>query len=233
MELATYSNIKTKLYNDLDLYDEDFITEAEFLGILNEGIDTIESVIHNLGLQAKYFLNTDTLSLVSGTADYSFPSDIYATKFVKVIYVNGEKKYEISRIRDLSDTQLFTTGEDYQYLILNLTAGYSQRIYPTPAESGAYVKRFYIRNVRKLTTSTASTNTCELPECVNFLYQFARVKIWEKEGSPLLTDGKADLKTLHDLMVSDLQEMVPDEDNKIHPDLDFYTDGSMSGLGGY
>src|SRR3990167_5442089 len=176
MELLTYSSIKTKLYDDLDLYDEDFFTEAEFLGLLNEGINDAEAVIHTLGLQARYFKNTDTLTLTSGTADYSLPSDIYANKLIGVYYINGSKKYPIDRLREqdrVLDYDSTTTG-DYYYDILNLTAGVKQRFYPTPAESGAYIQRYYIRNVRALTTSTASTNTCELPECINFLFSHVK-----------------------------------------------------------
>lgn len=224
MNLVTYSSIKTKLYNDLDLYDEDFISEAEFLGYINEAMDDGESVIHNLGLESRYFLNTDTLTLVSGTADYSMPSDIYANKMVKVLYVNGSKSYEVTRVRELNEIPLFGTGEDYKYLILNLTAGISMRLFPTPTESGAYISRYYIRNMRALTTSTSASNTCEIPEAINFIYQHVKVRVYEKEGNPNLEKAISDLKIQHDLMVQNLQEMVPDGDNKIPIDSDFYYD---------
>lgn len=224
MELTTYSNIKTKLYNDLDLWDEDFTSETEFLGYLNEAIDDCESVIHNLGLEAKYFLQTDSMSLVSGTSDYDPPTDIYASKIVKMHYVNGSKKYEIQRIRDLNEIPWVQAGEDYRYVIYNLTAGVKFRLYPTPAESGSYVTRYYIRNVRKLTTSTGSDNTCEIPEAINFIYAHVKVKIYEKEGNPLLPEAQNNLKLQHDLMVQNLQEMTQDGNNAILPDLSFYED---------
>lgn len=228
MELVTYSAIKTKLYDDLDLYDEDFITESEFLGLLNEGINDAESIIHNLGLEARYFKTTDTLTLVSGTADYSMPSDVYANKLYRVFYINGSQKYRVDRIRNMDEVLDFdgTQGGGYKYDILNLTAGVKQRFYPTPAESGAYIQRYYIRNIRALTTSTASTNTCELPECVNFLYAHVRMRVYQKEGNPLLAKAMDDLKLQHDLMVQNLQEMVPDENNQIIPDVSFYEDAS-------
>lgn len=224
MELMTYSAIKEKLYNDLDLSDEDFITETEFLGYLNEAIDDCESIIHNLGLEAKYFLNTDTLSLVSGTSDYDPPSDIFANKIVKQFYINGSKKYEIFRVRDIAEVPWIQAGEDYKYMILNLTGGIKHRFYPTPAESGAYIQRYYIRNVRKLTTSTASTNTCEIPESINFIFAHTKFRVYEKEGNPNLAEAGENLKLQHDLMVQNLQEFTQDNNTQIQPDMTFYDD---------
>lgn len=231
MDLPTYSSIKTKLENDLDLIDEDFITETELLGYINEAIDDCESIIHNLGLEAKYFLTTDTLTLVSGTSDYSMPSDIYANKIVKVFYNNAGKIYEIPRIRDLAVVPHIQSGEDYQYQILNLTAGIKMRLLPTPAESGAYVQRYYIRNVRALTTSTASTNTCEVPESVNFIYAHVKCRVGEKEGNPSLPEWKAGLLQQHDLMVQNLQEFTQDNNNQIPLDMGFYEDSYLEGWG--
>lgn len=228
MDLVTYSSIKTKLYNDLDLYDEDFISEAEFLGYLNEAMDDCEAVIHTLGLESRYFLNTDTLTLVNGTADYALPSDIYANKLVKMFYINGSTKYEIFRIRNLNEIPFVQTGEDYRYLILNLTTGVKMRLYPTPAESGAYIQRYYMRNMRALTTSTSASNTCEVPECINFIYAHTKMRVFQKEGNPNLPKSEQDLKIQHDLMVQTLQEMVPDENNIIEPDVSFYTDSETT-----
>lgn len=224
MELSTYSAIKTKLYNDLDLTDEDFITEAEFLGYVNEAMDDCEAIIHNLGLEAKYFKTTDTLTLVSGTADYAMPSDIYANKMVGMYYINGTKRYRIDRSRNQDSILYDATGSNYEYDIFNLTAGVKIRLYPTPAESGAYVQRYYIRNVRKLTTSSEASNTCEIPESVNFIFAHVKVRVYEKEGNPNLAGASENLRLQHDLMVQNLQEMTQDGNNIINPDLSYYSD---------
>lgn len=234
MELATYSAIKQKLYDDLDLHDEDFITEAEFLGYLNEGIDDIESIIHNLGLEARYFKTNDTLTLSSGTSDYDPPTDIYGSKYIGLYYINGSKKYKVFRRRNQDDILLDTTGADYEYDIFNLTAGIKLRFYPTPAEAGSYIHRYYIRNIRKLTTSTAGTNTCELPESINFLYAHTRVKVEQKENKGMASpDALATLKVQRDLMVEGLQEMTQENQNTIIPDLSFYEDMSLDYQGGF
>lgn len=234
MNLPTYSQIKQKIENDLDLIDEDFVSETELLGYMNEAIDDAETLIHTLGLESRYFLTMDTLTLVSGTSDYSMPSDIYANKLVKVQYINGSKKYDVVRIRDLSEIPNVQSGDDYRYIVFNFTAGVKKRIYPTPLESGAYINRYYIRNVRSLTSSTDASNTCELPECINFLYSHVKMRVAEKERiAENVQKAMADVKVQYELMAQTLQEMIPDGDNSIIPDMSFYEDMYFNFGGNY
>lgn len=227
MQLQTYSELKTKIENDLDLIDEDFVTETELLGYMNEALKDAESIIHTIGLDSHYFKTNDTLTLVNGTSDYDMPSDIFANKLIGVYYINGSKKYRVDRRRNQDDILTDVTGADYQYDIFNTSSGVKMRLYPTPAESGAYIQRYYIRAARKLTTSTAASNTCEIPECVNFLIQHCKTRIYEKEGNPNVTKAMADLRNLYDLMVQTLQEMVPDGNNEIVGDFRFYNDMNL------
>jgi len=93
MELLTYSNIKEKIENDLDLIDEDFISETELLGYMNEALADAQAVIHTLGLEATYFLKNDTINLVGGTSDYAYPSDIYAMKIRKMLRMFSKENF--------------------------------------------------------------------------------------------------------------------------------------------
>lgn len=228
MQLMTYSDIKTKLQNDLDVQDLDFINgETELLGYINEALRDAEALVHTLGLEADYFLIPATITLVSGTSDYVLPADIFASKIKAMFYINGNTKYEIYRVRDLRETPYFQTGDDYKYQLITTTGTANNmrvRFYPTPAESGAYVTVWYIRNVTTMTTSTAATNVCELPESVNFLLAHCKVRIYEKMGNPNLPEALAVLQTQKQLMVETLQEMVPDQDTLVKPDLSFYED---------
>lgn len=228
MILSTYSDIKTKLQNDLDVQDLDFINgETELLGYINEAINDAESLIHTLGLHAKYFLAQANLSFVSGTTDYVLPSDIFASKIVQVFYINGQIKYEVFRVRDLRETPYFQAGDDYRYLLLTTTGtanNMRMRFYPTPAENGSYIQIFYIRNVTPMTTSTAATNVCEIPEAVNFIFAHCRYRIYEKMGNPNIVEAKEQLGAQRQLMVDTLQEQVPDENTLVEPDMSFYED---------
>lgn len=228
MQLKTYSDIKTKLQNDLDVEDLDFINgETELLGYINEAIDDAESIIHTLGLDSYYFLSQSTITLASGTADYALPSDIYGNKIRKLFYINGNTKYEIHRVRDLREVPFFQSGDDYKYILLTTTGTANNarvRFFPTPAESGAYVQIWYIRNMAAMTTSTASTNVCEVPECVNFIFQHVKARVYEKMGNPTLQLAVQLVEAQKNLMIETLREMVPDENTVVEPDMSAYED---------
>jgi hypothetical protein len=148
MELKTYSQIKEKIENDLDLIDENFISETELLGYMNEAIDDAEAVIHTLGLEAAYFLTNSAITLASGTSDYAYPSDIYAMKIKKMFYVNGANKYIVERVRDVSIVQDFNAGDNYMYLPVNVTAGARLRFFSDTCRIGL-LYRFVVYPKRK------------------------------------------------------------------------------------
>lgn len=231
MILSTYSDLKTKLQNDLDIQDLDFINgDAELLGYINEALNDAEAIIHNLGLESNYFLVQDTMTLANGTSDYALPTSIYASKIKKMFYINGQTKYEIFRVRDLNETPYFQSGDDYRYLLLTAAAGTSAnnmrvRFYPTPAESGAYIQIWYLRNVTVMTSSTTdATNVCEIPEAVNYVYAQVKVRVYEKMGNPNLDLALKVFAEQKQLMIETLQEQVPDEDTTVRPDMSFYED---------
>jgi hypothetical protein len=45
----TYAELKSYLQKELDLEDETFITDDEFLSYFNEAVDMVEAAIHNSG----------------------------------------------------------------------------------------------------------------------------------------------------------------------------------------
>lgn len=231
MILSTYSDLKTKLQNDLDVQDQDFVNgDTELLGYINEALNDAEAIIHNLGLECNYFLVQDTLTLVNAQSDYTLPASIYASKIKKMFYINGNTKYEIFRVRDITETPYFQPGDDYRYLPLTVAAGTSAnnmrlRFYPVPAESGAYIQIWYLRNVTVMTSSTTdATNVCEIPECVNYVYQHVKLRIYEKMGNPNLDLALKAFAEQKQLMIETLQEMVPDENTLVRPDMSFYED---------
>lgn len=237
MELFTYTDLAQKLQNDLDCEDLDFLNGSEeLLGYINEAIDDAESIVHTLGLDSHYFLSQSTITLASGTADYSLPSNIFANKIKRMFYINGNKKYEIFRVRDIRETPYFQTGDDYKYLPITTTGTANNmriRFYPTPAESGAYVQIWYIRNVAEMTTADTSTNVCEIPESQNLVMQHCKMRIYEKMGHPNLMAAVEMLKAQKELMIETLREMVPDENTIVEPDLSFYEDQYLDLRRGY
>jgi hypothetical protein len=228
MKYWTYDEIKTKVEKDLDLEDESFITDTEMRGYANEAVDEAEAEIH--GLYEDYFLSRETLSLVSGEEAYALPGAIYAHKIRKMIYKNGTRVVPITRIKDwrkfeayaLELTNSPNANTEYYWFLDNTTPTEPKIILaPTPAESGAFVTLWYIRNATRF---EGDTDKCDIPEFVNFVMQFMKVRCYEKERNPNLGLAVAALEQQRKLMKETLASMVPDAENDIEPDFSSYED---------
>lgn len=223
MVLSTLDDIKTRLKNDCDIYDEDFIElSVELLGLINSAIDDVEAIIHNL--YEDYFLVRSTISLVSGTQSYSLPSDIYANKVRSLIYNDGTaKRYIVNKIQRFIEAELIQTNEDYRYLMSNdSVSGAQLMLFPTPAETNTNLKVWYIRNAKRL---SSASDSCDIPEFINFIYAHVKWQVARK-GKDLIDLGLAekDLAVQRQLLVDTLTDMVPDEGNFVYKDFSFYLD---------
>lgn len=225
----TYTELKNKVVNDLDLANETEISAQEWLDYFNEAIDEAEAEIHNAGVEAEYFLDSATISLVSGTSSYALPSTIYATKIKEMVYNNGTDIFTIHRVRgqnrftQLAEIDTFESGGSpfYQYILTN-ASGVGPRIRLTPAvqETAANViTLWFIRNAKQLTTGS---DVLDIPEFANFIISYVKCRILQKDGDARIEVEAAALSQQRTLMVDTLAEMVPDEDNTIPPDLSHY-----------
>jgi hypothetical protein len=224
----TWAQIKTKVKQDLDLEDEVFVTDTELMDYCNEAIDEAEAEIHTL--YEDYFLNKSAITLVQGTSDYALPSDIYAHKIRRIIYQNGATIYTIDRLKDWKKfeqkavTDYYPGTNCYSYLILNAAAGTPKiSLVPTAQESGAYVTMWYIRNATRM---TADASICDIPEFINFIFQYIKVRVYQKEMNPNAQTAVAILQQQRELMQSTLGTMVPDADNTIEMDLSHYEESN-------
>lgn len=226
-EYWTWSAIKAKIERDLDLEGESFITEPEMLGYANEAIDEVERQIHMLC--EDYFLTRATITLAAGTEEYALPTDIYAMKLRAAIYRNGSSVWKIERLRDWFkfehyETEQTGTGSDVQYVyfVTNSTPGSPKLLLaPTPNESGPYVKLWYIRNANSLTTDAS---ICDIPEAVNYIMQYIKVRCYEKDMSPMLQKAMVDLETEKQTTLAALSSQVADNSNLIEADTRLYDD---------
>lgn len=231
MEYKTLAQIRQKIKNDLDLNDEQFITSSELLAYINEAIDDVEADIHTI--YEDYFLTSAALPITSGTADYNMPSDIYANKIRGIVYSNGSRIYNVKRLQrhdqfeEMAFINQYISGtEDLQYKIVNSSAaaGVKIRFFPTPTETNASALTiWYIRNANTL---SADTDLCDIPEFTNYVYQFVKVRCYEKEIHPNLEQATVERERLKRLMQDTLRDMIPDADTEIEKDLSFYEDMS-------
>jgi hypothetical protein len=233
MPVWTLTNIKTKIEQDLDTEDELFVQDTELTGYINEAIREAEAEMKKLGVADEYFLSKMTFSIVNGTESYAMPTgasgEIYANKIKKMVYINGARRYPIKRLRGTTMIERYhdvnylpSSTEEYRYLILNdATAGTKIILAPTPMESVTNaVTIWYVRNAKEL---TAVGDICDIPEFINFIIQYVKKRVYEKEvGHPNLPIAMADLEKQRTLMIETLTDMVPDEDTELEQDQSFY-----------
>lgn len=224
----TYTELKTKVENDLDLVNEVSITSVEWLGYFNEAIDEAEAEIHKLGLEDEYFLDSAFLALVSGTSAYAMPTNIYANKIRGIVYQNGGEIYPVNRVRgqnkfsQIADIEYENNSQmAFQYFFSNPAAsGRRINILPTPTvTSSSIMKVWFIRNATRMTTGA---DVLDIPEFANFVLSFVKVRILQKEGDSRVELEAMNLAAQRKLMVDTLTEMVPDEENTIPADVSHY-----------
>ena len=237
MDYKSLSEIKNKIKRDLYLQDETFVEDTtlapELLDYINEAIDDVEAEIHTI--YEDYFLTVASVSLVSGTREYALPTDIYANKIRGVVYNNGSAIYPVRKIRGPSQFEELklieqynpgSTATEYGYILVNASAsgGVKMRLYPTPNETVSNaLEVWYIRNANQL---SADSDLCDVPEFVNYVIQFVKVRVYEKEMHPNLQQAMLERERLRKLMQETLADMIPDADTEITRDFGLYEDMS-------
>jgi hypothetical protein len=222
MASSTYAQLVTKTENDLDIADETFITPTELLGIFNEGVAMIQDEIHTL--YEDYYLTSYAVPLVTSTSEYAFPSTTYLQKLRGLVYNNGSQKYEVKKIRKLSETALVQDSDDYRFLIINdATTGVKLKLYPASRETSSSVMTlWFIRQVNKFEDDDS---VCDLPEAFEpVLLQYVRWRVHGKEGHPDTAQDLADLTAMKTKMVDTMKDRIVDEDTQLIMDMSFYDD---------
>jgi len=220
----TYAEIRAKIQQDLSLEDEVSIEPAELLGYVNEAIDEAEAEIH--GLYEDYFLTRNTITLVQSQEEYDLPADIFAHKIRNLVYKNGSEVYQIHRVKDWRKFEEYAvqsinqTSTRYMWFMVNSVPGSPKVLISPPAKTaGPYVNIWYLRNANRL---VLDTDVCDIPEFINFVLQYAKVRCYEKEGHPNLQKAMPDLEQQRTQMVSTLATMTPDGENELEADFSIY-----------
>ncbi len=228
MIYTTYGEIKTKVRGDLGLEQEEFISDTEMLGYCNSAIDECEAEIHNM--YADYFLTYATIDLVASQAQYDLPTNIYANKIRSMIYADGVDVYKIPRYKIAEDLFVkleldrISSTEEFRYFINNMSAtdGMKLEFIPTPLkDETASIKIYYIRNANRMVDNDS---ICDIPEFIDYIYQFMKVKCYEKESHPNYETSVLMLEKKKGLMNNTLQGMTPDGDDELGHDDSIYED---------
>ncbi|MBX3017978.1 MAG: hypothetical protein KF767_08820 [Bdellovibrionaceae bacterium] len=219
--MATLSEIRDAVKDDLDLEDEDFIDNDEIDRHIRRGVKSAQKIA--LGLNEDYFLAKATITLVGGTAEYSLPAGIYAHKVRKLLWDDGSESYVITRVKNLENTasvmNTFQSDRDLKYLIVTTGAEPKITFYPTPSQAGPVVTIWFLRTAASL---EANSDVLDVPEAYDYVVQFAKDACLNKERGTPDAQPSAALKEEQTLLEADLMNRVPDDDNFAQPDMSFY-----------
>jgi len=79
--------------------------------------------------------------------------------------------------------------------------------------------------IRRVSIPKVADDPIDIPEFWNFITQHVIVECLKKElGNPRMASEKEKLEQLRQQMVDTLSDMVPDQDDEIQKDMDFYYD---------
>lgn len=222
MTTWTWAQLKAKVISDLNLTGEDFVDPTELLGYGNEAVSQTEKQVHTI--YEDYLLASSPVALTAGTSDYALPSDIFAHKIRGLYYNDGTTKYEISRIKKLSDVNYVeSTWSRYEYRIVNsASVGPRIRLFPASLEtSSSNVVCWYIRSAARFATDA---DTLDIPEAANFVIAYVKECVKAKERNLASIEWTPALKLELQALIETLTQMVPDDDTSVPLELDFYAE---------
>lgn len=128
MEYITYGQLKSRVEKRLDLEEEVFIQDSEFLEYTHDAIDMVEAIIHKFRAEDTYYETCAPLALLQGQQDYQLPSNIYANKIRKIIFQRQDDIFEIKRMTrreryvEAAIRELYYSDNWYRYMIINADA---------------------------------------------------------------------------------------------------------------
>lgn len=214
MDYWTYNKLKAKIFNEHDLAEESFISPQELLDYVNDAIDIAESII--IPLYEDYYLTCTEWSPIA--AVNSLPSDIWANKIRKV-------EVRSSLTSNPYTTQVYKNrqlrNETMLYNIYNKSNEKPTLVFQNLGDNNQY-RLHYTRNASRV---ILGTDGIDLPEvAIQFIAQYVKVKVFEKEKDPMLNNAKSDLAGIKDLMVDSLENIVDDGSEILETDFTFYDD---------
>lgn len=242
----TWEEIRQKVRVDTDTQEETFVTPSEMLSYANEAIDEYEAIVNTgSGPALDYFLDDVTIELEQGVGEYALPDQIYAHKIRNIMFTEANNIYEIKPARSnkfYMNAQANRTQSTYPYKYFIRNKVIPETIDPLdpntiiPANpvapkivllpvsnhTGPFLNIWYLRNLNRL--SGADTDICDIPVQINFILQYMKVRVYEKESHPNLSMAISAYEQQKRILSDILTDAQPDGNNEIEMDTSLYND---------
>lgn len=229
MQYKTFGELKLKVQRETDTEAEEFVTSAEIQSYFQDAVNECAAHIHKLGLEDIYFQSRKKYDIVIGQQEFELPPDIYAMKISALTFSGNGKVFPIHRMKGpkrfaiMAEMEQFNeNGDWYEYQILNTSPDEMPviEIWPPSKDQGQnFVVMYYIRQPIQIVDDNSKV---DIPEFYSFVVSYVKWKIYQKEGSVLISEAKEELDRNRELMLATLAEMTPDYDSHIEGDRTAY-----------
>jgi hypothetical protein len=215
MRTWTLQEFRDKIELEHDLQEESFISSAEMINYINEGIDWAESVV--IGQYEDYYLDrTDWLEL---TPEADLPTYIYANKFRKVEVSSGNspiaKGMQIFKNSNLSDNHV-------GYNIYHRHGQTPKIVFENIPDSYKYYRLTFIRNANRV---VGPSDIIDLPEIAMYhAQQFVKIRCYQKEKDPMLFKTSEEIQQMTQVLNDTLSNITNDGSDQIQMDTSFYNE---------
>lgn len=241
MRVWTYGEALDLVQDEFDMKEETFIADDEYVGFFNKAIQKAAGDIYKLGVEDEYFQDEAPLALVSGTASYAMPANIYGHKIREIVYANGSEIYEVKRVRRMNkfvkEAVINQEARDsyYRYRIKNSSALTGPRIVlvpPSRITSNSVMTVYYMREAAFIPLVSAGSLSAsraaliDLPPCMNYIFAYVKWCIAKKIPHPDLPAYKNEMDEERMHMIDTLTGQTDDDDTEVEPDLSHYKESS-------
>lgn len=232
MAYKTFGELKTKLEKEIDIEEEEFVQPEELVGYFDSAVSIVEAEIIKLGLRERYLTTESYISTVSGTADYSLPTDIIDSKIRKVTYIDGNLIYTVKPITGEEQFEaedilnLNSASQYHRYKLIKIGEDPTFRLVPKAGKT--VTNALHMRYEKDLNRYDDDDTSCDVPTiCYEFILSYVRYRVYLKETHANVPAESATLKDMLQLMRETLQGQVNDPDmDVIDQDLSAYEEMS-------
>lgn len=215
MRTWTLKEFKDKIELEHDLQEESFISSAEMINYINEGIDWAESIV--ISLYEDYYLDrTEWLPIVD---EDELPETIYANKLRKVEVARNNtspvESYQIFKNNNLSESFV-------GYNIFHRAGDPPTIVFENIPDDINYYRLTYTRNANRV---TEDGDVIDLPEvAIYYAQQFVKRRCYQKERDPLSFASGEEIVAMTQALQDTLSNVVNDGSDQMQADYTFYSE---------
>lgn len=228
--MRTVGQLKDKIKKFTCIEEESFISDDELCCFIDMAQKRAIELISCLNKD--YFTSCVDMEIESKTNTVDLPSDIRGTKIKRVMWVDGKCCTPLEREPYICQVDKCATRPCAYTFFNKKDVGPQLTLFPTPSKEGT-VRIIYERQPCDIDENTDGSQEFELQEICKYVFDFVKLRIYEKEKNPLASLAISELNESERLMIECLSTQFTDSCD-VEPDQcgRAYLEGGSGGYGG-